>query len=275
MICFPNSKINLGLQVKKKRSDGYHDIETVFCPLELSDILEVTPEPGQKGNFTWSNTGIEIDTEPADNLCIKALKEIAGKHDLPGVAIHLHKVIPPGAGLGGGSSDAAHMLTALNQLFKLGIPRSDLEIMAGRIGSDCPFFLHNRPACAKGRGEILEPVELDLAGKNIMVIHPGISVSTGWAYAGIKPGDHPVSPAGIVRLDPREWQGRLINDFEPLVFSKYPVIREIKERMLSVGAFYSSMTGSGSAVFGMFDDEPETGYMSKVFPGMFIWKGKL
>jgi 4-diphosphocytidyl-2-C-methyl-D-erythritol kinase len=275
MICFPNAKINLGLQVKKKRSDGYHDIETIFYPLGLSDILEVTPAAGIKGGFDYSNTGIEIDTEPVDNLCIRAWREITGKYDLPGIAIHLHKVIPPGAGLGGGSSDAAHMLKALNELFSLGIPLSDLETMAGRIGSDCPFFLHNRPVCAKGRGEILEPVELDLSGLYILVVHPGISVSTGRAYAGIKPGSHSESLAGIVGVNPREWQGRLINDFEPLVFNEYPVIREIKDRMLSLGAIYGSMTGSGSAVYGLFDFEPEAGHMSKAFPGMFIWKGKL
>lgn len=275
MICFPNAKINLGLQVKKKRSDGYHDIETVFYPLELSDILEVTPLSGTKENYTYLNTGIAIESEHHDNLCIRAWNEIASIRKMPGVAIHLHKVVPPGAGLGGGSSDAAFTLMALNDFFNLAIPLPELGKMAGRIGSDCPFFIHNKPVFATGRGEILEPVNLDLAGTDIMVVHPGIPVSSGWAYAQIKPGGHPLSVAETVSQDPRGWQDRLVNDFEPIVFSKYPVIRQIKDRMLAMGAFYSSMTGSGSAVFGMFDYEPETEDIKKYFPGMFLWKGKL
>ncbi len=275
MICFPNAKINLGLQIKKKRSDNYHDIETVFYPLELSDILEVIPFPGKEGDCRYSNTGITIESEPGDNLCIRAWNEIAGIREMPGTSIHLHKLIPPGAGMGGGSSDAAFTLMALNDLFNLGISMRDLEKMAGRIGSDCPFFIRNRPVLATGRGEILEPAEVDLAGIDIMVMHPGIPVGSGWAYANVRIGDHPFSVAEIISRDFVEWQDSLKNDFEPLVFSNYPVVRHIKERMLSMGAFYSSMTGSGSAVFGLFDQEPDTGHMKKCFPGMFLWTGKL
>lgn len=275
MIYFSNAKINIGLQVTGKRPDGYHNIETVFYPVDLSDILEITPLPGDPNHYTFLNTGNRIDAKPSDNLCIRAWEELSKIRSLPAVSIHLHKVIPSGAGFGGGSSNAAYLLRALNDMFELEIDIHELEVLAGRLGSDCPFFIHNKPLFAKGRGDVFEPVNIDLSGTRILIVHPGIPVSSAWAYAGIKISPQRKSLKKIIDSDPGDWQDKIVNDFEERVFEVYPAIRLIKEKMLARGAFYSSMTGSGSAVYGLFENEPDTAWFKKEYPEMFVWDGVL
>ncbi len=276
MIYFPNAKINLGLRITEKRQDGFHNIETVFHPVGLSDILEVIPLPEdslKKNNLI--NTGNQIDVDPEDNLCMKAWHVLNEKHSLPFVSIHLHKVIPFGAGLGGGSSNAAFVLMALNDLFKLNLPAIELESLAARIGSDCSFFINNKPLFAMERGDVFEPVAIDLSGVHIIIIHPGILVSSGWAYSRMKAKKHDECLKEIIETDPAKWQGRVINDFEEEVFKVYPLIRKIKESLLDSGAFYASMTGSGSAVFGLYDKKIDTPDIKEKFPEMFFWEGVL
>lgn len=275
MICFPNAKINLGLRVTEKRRDGYHNIETVFYPLNLSDILEITPLPDNSDRYAFKNTGDIVGVDPSENLCIKALNELNKHRQIPPVSIHLHKIIPSGSGLGGGSSDAAYVLKTLNELFQLQLSLSELTSIALRIGSDCPFFIHNKPLLAKGRGDIFDPVEIDLSGIHILLVHPGISVNTGWAYSKVKPGKQSCSISSIIRTDPGDWKNNLFNDFEPGIFTAYPHIERIRNKMLSAGAFYASMTGSGSAVYGLFYQPAEPGMITEEFPGMFVWNGIL
>jgi 4-diphosphocytidyl-2-C-methyl-D-erythritol kinase len=275
MISFPNAKINLGLHVTGKRQDGYHNIETVFYPLGLSDILEVTPSSDARGHYTFLNTGTIIEGEPSDNLCIRAWNELNKIRPLPGVSIHLHKIIPSGAGLGGGSSNAVYVLRALNDLFQLGLQASELELIAGGIGSDCPFFMHNKPLFATGRGEIFEPAEIDLKGLRIVIVHAGIHIDTARAYREIALSEHAASLKDLIYTDPYRWQGKVVNDFEQVVFSGYPEIRYLKEQLLASGAFYSSMTGSGSAVYGLFDYEADIKTIKRKFPGLFLWDGLL
>lgn len=275
MIYFSNAKINIGLQVTGRRPDGYHNIETVFYPVDLSDILEITPLHDKPGDYTFLNTGNKIDMEPSDNLCIRAWRELSKIRHLPGASIHLHKVIPSGAGLGGGSSNATYVLRALNELFELEIDTNELEVLASRIGSDCPFFIHNRPLLAKGRGNVFELVDIDLSGTHILIVHPGIPVSSAWAYNGINIKEHHESLKKIIGSDPVDWQDNIFNDFEDRVFEVYPAIRLIKEKMLAQGAFYSSMTGSGSAVYGLYEKEPDTDWFKKEYHEMFVWGGVL
>lgn len=275
MILFPNAKINLGLHVTGRRADGFHNIETLFYPIGLSDIIEINSLSGKSRDNSFISTGIAIDTGNSDNLCIRAWKELNKIKSLPNVAIHLHKIIPAGAGLGGGSSDAAFVLMALNNMFDLGLKVNELAATAGSIGSDCPFFIFNKPLIASGTGDIFEPSNVDLSGKYIMVVHPGIIISTALAYRNICLSEHNLSVKQVIETEPSEWQDSLINDFEPWVFQTCPVIANIKERMIVSGAFYASMSGSGSAVYGLFDVNENFSEIKKEFPGMFIWAGKL
>ncbi|MDX2047551.1 MAG: 4-(cytidine 5'-diphospho)-2-C-methyl-D-erythritol kinase [Chitinophagaceae bacterium] len=279
MIVFPNCKINLGLNIVKKRKDGYHDLETVFYPLGLKDALEVIKDEGgkeqgskSKGRDTmpkkqeasenesgtikdvrFSKSGIGIDGKDEQNLCIKAYQLLKKDFpDLPAVQIHLHKAIPTGAGLGGGSADGAFTLQLLNQKFNLNIPAEKLIDYALQLGSDCPFFIINKPCFATGRGEFLQKINLYLSAFSFLLVNPGIHISTTWAFSKLTP--HPsAKPVKEVIEQPIEtWKAELINDFEPIVFDAYPEIRAIKETMYYAGAVYSSMTGSGSTVFGIF-----------------------
>jgi 4-diphosphocytidyl-2-C-methyl-D-erythritol kinase len=276
MICFPNAKINLGLHITGKRDDGFHNIETLFYPVALADVLEVIPlsDTGSSENL-FSNTGRKINAIPLANLCLRAWSELAGYRSLQNVQIHLHKIIPVGSGLGGGSSNAAFMLKALNELFELKLSAFELASIAGGIGSDCPFFIHNTPLLARERGDVFEPVEIDLSGIHILIAFPGIDISTAWAYREIKISGHDESVGEIIYSDPHTWQDRLTNDFESRVFDAYPLVRRVREKMLSDGAFYSSMTGSGSAVYGLFDHRTDPGSMEKAFPGIYVWEGIL
>ncbi len=276
MIYFPNAKINIGLQVTGKRKDGYHDIETVFYPVYLTDILEVIPlSNNDRGEDCFVNTGDQVDTDPSDNLCVRAWHELSKIMSIPKVKIHLHKIIPSGAGLGGGSSNAAFVLMALNDLFNLNIPVSRLAEVAGRIGSDCPFFLYNKPVLAVGRGNVFKEVKVDLAGIHIIIVSPRININTALAYKEVNIHEHAESLEDVIKKDPVNWQDEIVNDFEHVIFEKYPEICHIKKKMLSAGAFYSSMTGSGSAVYGLYKEKVDLKPLKDEFPGLFIWEGIL
>jgi 4-diphosphocytidyl-2-C-methyl-D-erythritol kinase len=276
MICFPNAKINIGLHVTGKRDDGYHNIETLFYPVQLTDILEIIPLSGKDSDrVRLINSGIKIDIDASDNLCIRAWRELHHVRPLPPVEIHLHKIIPHGAGLGGGSSNAASVLMTLNELFDLNIANSELALMAGRIGSDCPFFIYNKPVFAKGRGDILEPAGIDLSGYRIVIVHPGKGINTAWAYSMIKITNRTGSLMDLLQTDPLTWQGRVINDFETAVFDAFPMVNDIRQKLIGSGAFYASLTGSGSAVYGLFDGNTDIGDLKGQFQGMFVWEGIL
>ncbi|MDR2287267.1 MAG: 4-(cytidine 5'-diphospho)-2-C-methyl-D-erythritol kinase [Prevotellaceae bacterium] len=249
MISFPCAKINLGLNVVSKRDDGYHNIETVFFPVtELTDILEIV----ESDRFLFTQTGIHVDAATEDNLCVKAFRILEKDYSLPPVSIYLHKVIPLGAGLGGGSSDAAFTLTSLNKIFGLGISHERLKSYAAMLGSDCAFFIDNIPSKASGRGELLEPVEIDISGLYIKIVTPDIHVSTKEAYANITPHIPDISITEIIKLPVEQWKNKLHNDFEKSIFMLHPTIAGIKEKMYEQGAVYSSMSGSGASVFGLF-----------------------
>lgn len=258
MIVFPNAKINLGLRILRKRPDGFHDLESVFMPVGLKDMLEIVPDtnehPGESNRLTL--TGIPLEARD-DNLCIRAYRLLRDKHNIPDVNLHLHKRIPTGAGLGGGSSDAAFTLRALNEIFGLDLDVPVLMEYAAMIGSDCPFFILNEPCLASGRGEQLVPLPLDLSGYTIILVKPAISIDTAKAYKMIRPteADQPVQE--VLRLSPEEWKDNLVNHFELPVFEKYPEIGSLKEALYASGAVYASMTGSGSSVYGLFHGNPD------------------
>jgi 4-diphosphocytidyl-2-C-methyl-D-erythritol kinase len=252
MIVFPHCKINLGLHVVRKREDGFHDIETLFYPVFWKDILEVTD--GIKGEFDLEISGLNISGDLNSNLIYKAWKLIKSDHSIPPILVHLHKIIPMGAGLGGGSSDAAFMLKLLNLKFNLGISEEKLREYAAQLGSDCPFFIDSKPAMATGRGEVLTPVDIDLSNYQIVVVMPNnISVGTAEAYSWVKPKQPASSISEIIRMPISEWKNYLINDFEEPVINHHPKIGDIKNELYKAGAHYASMSGSGAAVFGIFD----------------------
>lgn len=256
MLLYPNCKINIGLNVVGKREDGYHNLETIFYPVYgLHDILEVlplSPEDTPACGYRFLQDGIAVDCAPEDNLilrCYRMLREEFAQ--IQGVSIRFTKRIPFGAGLGGGSSDAAHMAIALNELFSLGLSRSDLAQRVSRLGADCAFFIYNTPCFATGIGDILEPIHLDLSGYRLVMIKPDVAVSTKDAYAGIKPSGRGLESLTDITL--------LHNDFETTVFARYPLLSEIKERLLALGAHYAAMSGSGSTLFGFFKADQEGG----------------
>lgn len=248
MIVFPNAKINLGLRITRRRDDGYHDIETVFYPLPFHDALEII----RSASFQFNQTGISLDVGN-NNLCVKAYELL--KKDFPeigAVNIHLHKAIPAGAGLGGGSADAAFTLRLLQNIFQLPVPEEQLAFYALQLGSDCPFFLVNKPAVGKGRGELLEPVDVPLKGYHLLLINPGIHIPTGWAFSHVQPQKTETSINEIISLSPEQWRNRLINDFEKPVFENHPEIARLKDWFYGQGAVYSSLSGTGSSVYGIF-----------------------
>ncbi|WP_291777828.1 4-(cytidine 5'-diphospho)-2-C-methyl-D-erythritol kinase [Cecembia sp.] len=253
MICFPNAKINLGLHIISKRKDGYHDVETCMVPIPINDALEIILS--KKAVFETS--GLDIPGEEKDNLILKAVKILRKDfNDLPDLHIHLHKNIPMGAGLGGGSADGAFALTLMNTLFELHLEDWILEDYASQLGSDCPFFIQNTPKIATGRGEILEPVDVNIQGDHIVLIKPPIHVGTKEAYAGIKP-QKPKFQLREILSDKSSWKEMLVNDFEASIFPQYPELAEIKAKLYEMGAYYAAMSGSGSTVFGLFTAKPE------------------
>lgn len=253
MITFPNCKINLGLNVTRKRQDGYHDLETVFFPVEIKDALEVITADDPQNDIEFTSTGLEVAGDPRANLCVKAYYLL--KKDfpsLPAVRVHLHKAIPMGAGLGGGSADGAFMLRLLDARYQLSLTQEQLLAYALQLGSDCPFFIYNKPCFATGRGEILEPVSLDLSSYQVVLINPGIHISTAFAFSNIIPAEPLLSVKNVIQLPVNKWKEQLVNDFEKGIAAAHPEISLIKEAMYAQGAVYASMTGSGSTVYGLF-----------------------
>jgi 4-diphosphocytidyl-2-C-methyl-D-erythritol kinase len=251
MVTFPNCKINLGLNILQKREDGYHDIETVFYPVPVYDILEIISSSEDKTQF--HNTGFFAGS-PENNSCLKAFKLLKKDFQkLPEINMHLHKVIPLGAGLGGGSADAAFTLLLLNKKYNLNIPRQQLFEYALQLGSDCPFFLINQPCLAFGRGEILESIKLSLSGYKLLVVNPSIHINTKEIFKEIIPAIPAKKIKEIIEQPVSAWKEELVNDFEKIVFPKYPQIKKIKENMYQQGAVYASMTGTGSTIFGIFN----------------------
>lgn len=270
MIVYPNAKINIGLNVVEKRPDGYHNLETVFYPIGLQDILEIkvldegnVPECGYKLKIT----GTILDGSPEDNLVVRAFKMLKHDFNLPPVSIGLYKHIPTGAGLGGGSSDAAFTIKTLNKRFDLRLTDEQMEYYCTRLGADCPFFIKDTPVFATGIGNEFHPVSFSLKGKHLVLVKPDIFVSTKDAYAKVNVR-RPDTPLPELLAQPLEtWKDTVINDFERSVFSKYPEIAAIKDSMYDIGAVYASMSGSGSSVFGIFDEPVEN--IDEVFSGMF------
>jgi len=268
MICFPNAKINLGLHVTTKRSDGFHDLETIFYPIDLKDALEFV----ESKELIFQNTGLPIDAPLEQNLVVKAWKLLHETYNIPPVSIHLHKVIPFGAGLGGGSADAAFMLNALNEYFKLNIPILKLQEYATQLGSDCAFFITNRPAFASGRGEILEEITVSLQGLQLIIVNPGIHVPTKEAFAAITPKQPLHSLREVIQRPIYSWKDELYNDFEQSIFPQHPAIAAIKVTLYKQGALYAAMTGSGSSVYGIFE---QSIHVKELFSSNFCWTGSL
>jgi 4-diphosphocytidyl-2-C-methyl-D-erythritol kinase len=269
MVVFPNAKINLGLNVTGKRPDGFHDIQTLFYPIAFRDILEIILS--ETGKLEFQVTGLPVPGSMMDNLCVRAYNILEADYPIPPVRIHLHKIIPMGAGLGGGSSDAAFTLVLLNDLFSIGLSTSRMMDYASRLGSDCVFFIENRPVFATGKGDRLEPATLDMKGYSCIVVVPSIHVSTVEAYTSVR-AKEPAEPIRMVinRALP-EWKDHLFNDFEPTVFARFPAIGSIREQLYTAGAVYASMSGSGSAVYGIFRKHlpgPDQ------FPGCLTWSGR-
>ena len=254
MIAFPNAKINLGLRILQKRPDGFRNIETVFYPVELYDILEIIP--ANDGLFSFTATGIPIPGERSANLCSSAYHLLSSVVRLPPVKIHLHKAIPVGAGLGGGSSDGAFTIKILNDLFGLNLPEEQMVDVARNLGSDCAFFIRNKPAFAYEKGDKFEFLDLDLSKYRIEIITPGIHVNTGEAYSMVKPGRGSGNPdlhlKEIIARPVETWKGTLKNDFEKPLFVKYPELKKLKQDFYDRGAIYASMSGSGSSIYGIF-----------------------
>jgi 4-diphosphocytidyl-2-C-methyl-D-erythritol kinase len=256
MITFPISKINLGLRITGKRSDGYHDIETVFYPVMLCDALEfvVSGNPGSSDLFT--TTGISTGSGLEDNLVLKTIKKLREKYTFPGLKIHLHKAIPVGAGLGGGSSDSAFILNAINRSFGLNIPSKELKDISLEMGSDCPFFIEGVPAFASGKGEKLNPVKPVLKDFWLVLLNPGLGINTKEAYRNCRPGVPQKSLSELIFYPIDEWKDLIINDFEDFAFNKHPIIGELKNELYNSGALFSLMSGSGSSVYGIFQEKP-------------------
>ncbi|MDY0343199.1 MAG: 4-(cytidine 5'-diphospho)-2-C-methyl-D-erythritol kinase [Lentimicrobium sp.] len=265
MICFPNAKINLGLRVLRKREDGFHDIETLMIPLCLCDALEIVPAE----KFGFNLTGLAIEDGPDNNLCLKAFKIMQQRYDLPPVHIHLHKVIPTGAGLGGGSSDAAFTLKLLRRVFKLKFCGSELNEMAQMLGSDCNFFIHNQAALCTGRGEVVSPVDFNLKGWHLMLVKPPFNVATSDAYAQTTLSGKALWTEGSLPDPPDQWKDWMVNDFEAGLMERYPVLAEIRDKLYSLGAAHVSLSGSGSAMYGLFKTKPES---KDAFGKMFTWE---
>lgn len=251
-----NCKINLGLFVTRKREDGYHELQTVMLPVsELYDVVEV--ERMETSGVHFEGSGIEVDCSVDKNLCVRAARLMQERYGVGGMSIKLDKRVPFGAGLGGGSSDATAVVVAVNEIYSLGLDKPTLASLAAELGSDTPFFVYNTPQLCEGRGEVMSPVEVDLSGLWLAVAKPlGESVSTKEAYSGIKPKMPSASLTELLKRDKGEWQGSVLNDFEPHIFAAHPTIKALKQSMLDAGAIYAAMSGSGSAVFGFFDERP-------------------
>ena len=269
MICFPNCKINIGLNILNKREDVFHGIQSVFYPVPITDALEIS----QSKETTISIYGAKIQGDPTSNLIYKAWELLNAKHQIGPVAISLLKKIPSGGGLGGGSADGSFMLNLLNDFFKLDLSLEKREYYAAILGSDCPFFIKNKPAIVTGRGENVRPVNLDLAGYHLLLVNPKIHISTQVAFQIIAPKNQLEFDADAIEsLNLDYWNSHLINDFENPILRKYPEIKVIKDQIKNLGAFYTSLSGTGSTYFGLFKDKPNT---VNLFPNCDVWQVQL
>ena len=269
MILYPNAKVNIGLNVLFKRSDGFHELETLMHPVGLTDILTINKSGNKQKKINFATTGIHIDGNHNDNIIYKACELIGSNYNLPSLDIHLHKTIPFGAGLGGGSADGAFTIKGINELCNLNMSINNMEKLAAELGSDCPFFIKNRPAITKGRGEIIKPYDIDLKQYRFVIVVPPMPINTKKAYSLITPNTPKLNLFELLKFDITKWRSTVVNDFEDSVFPQYPEIKNIKEELYKQGAVYASLSGSGSAVFGVFKDAPN---LKQVFPkNYFIW----
>ena len=265
MVVFPNAKINLGLNIIERRTDGYHNIESCFVPIEWVDVLEAV----EQQTFAFTSSGLDIPGDPSSNLAVLAFKRLQQVFDLPNVAIHLHKNIPIGAGLGGGSADGAFMIKLLNEKFHLELSDSQMEAFASELGSDCAFFIQNRPRYVEGTGTEFSDIKVTLKGMFIIIAYPDLHISTGEAYSGVTPKQPLVHLKNSLENNTvSSWQGLIVNDFEVGVSKKYPAITDLVNQLKQHGAIYTSMTGSGSAVYGLFNSDPK---MEFAFPSYQYW----
>lgn len=258
MIEFPNAKINVGLNILNRRDDGYHNIESLFLPIPLKDALEIIPS----STLEFSASGIPIDCDDESNLVLKAFRLLERDFHLPPVKIHLHKAIPFGAGLGGGSSDAAFALKMLNEMFELGLSVDQLISYSAQLGADCAFFIPNQSAIARGIGDDLTPFDIDLQGWHLLLIKPDVHVPTPEAYRYVIPHTPQFDMLEVLQQDPEEWQGKIINDFESSVFKNYSQLQDIKDELYQQGASYAAMSGSGSSIYALFREKPSTRVMT-------------
>ena len=270
MVFFPNAKINLGLHIVSKREDGYHNIETVFVPVGWCDVLEVNRSA--KDGVAFTQTGIKVFGDSGTNLCVKAYHLMASLHEIGPVQMHLHKIIPIGAGLGGGSSDAAFTLLALNTIFEVGLAEKTLQEYASRLGSDCAFFIRNTPLLATQKGDQFKPIDVNLKGFFAVIVKPKTSIRTVDAYRDVIPLKPEQSLSAVIKLQANRWKGRLNNDFENSVFKKHPSVGKIKDKLYAQGAVYASLSGSGSAVYGIFEKPVD---LTSHFRGSTVWQSVL
>ncbi|GAB4047175.1 4-(cytidine 5'-diphospho)-2-C-methyl-D-erythritol kinase [Spirosoma litoris] len=268
MITFPSCKINLGLRITEKRPDGFHNLQSCFYPVNWSDVLETI----QANEFSFSSSGLPIPGDAHNNLCVKAYNLVKADFDLPPVQMHLHKMVPIGAGLGGGSADAAFALKSLNEQFGLGLSVSQLEDYARLLGSDCAFFIQNRPLYCIEKGDIFSEIAVDLKGYHIVLVYPNLAISTAEAYAGVKPHNPEVSLFEQLQLPIDTWRDTVHNDFEDSLFPRYPVLPQIKQQLYDDGAVYASMSGSGSTVYGIFNGPV---VVPNQFSAYRVWQGEL
>jgi len=268
LVTFPACKINIGLRITEKRSDGFHNLQSCFYPVGWSDILEIIPAE----QFRFTDSGLAIPGSLSQNLCVKAYNLLKADFDLPPVQMHLHKIVPIGAGLGGGSADAAITLTLLNDLFNVQLSTAQLEDYARLLGSDCAFFIQNRPLYCTEKGDVFSEIAVNLSGYHVLLVYPNLAISTAEAYAGIKPRktDVPLSDQLLESID--EWHKTIHNDFEDSLFPKYPLLRQIKEQLYEIGAVYASMSGSGSTIYGIFN--APIGIPNQ-FSAYRVWEGRL
>lgn len=273
MIVFPNAKINVGLNIVERRPDGYHNIETAFYPIALTDALEIVPATGSDASLTCY--GNPVDCPAEKNLVMKAFRLMQEQFNLPPVDIHLYKHIPDGAGLGGGSSDAAFAISTLNTLFELKLDKERMASIASQLGADCAFFIYNTPMMATGIGNVFSPIDLDLKGYTLLLIKPAISVPTREAYAQVTPQPAQVPIPEILARPVQQWSGLLVNDFESSVFAQHPELASIKQSLYDAGAIYAAMSGSGSSIFGIFDNNQSASELQQLpllkhYPTHFI-----
>lgn len=266
MIVFPNGKINLGLRIINKDPDGYHNLESYMVPIGLCDALEIVPSADE---FSFTTSGLPIKGTDGDNLCVKAFNLMQSTYHIPPVRIHLHKIIPMGSGLGGGSSDATFTLALLRKMFDLKFCNNELEELAGLLGSDCPFFVTNRAQLITGRGLATHKF-LRMPRYFITMVFPSVEISTSWAYSHIVPSGLPIPGSDKLLGNEANWPRILVNDFEEVVFNEHPTLASIKEQLYESGAFYASMSGSGSAIFGLFKEYVDC---KSFFSDMMVWEG--